>query len=102
MDLLPSLELNVALGLMLAIWPLCREQRGLKEQLIMCLRKAMFRPDVGARLLAVRGFLFMVTQELQTHCAMPCDDRGASSSQVCFQNLVQPTLSCMPCATIFF
>ncbi|BDA50979.1 probable fanconi anemia group I protein homolog [Coccomyxa sp. Obi] len=81
-DLVPSLELNVALGLMLAIWPLCKEQRALKEQLIMCLRKAMFRPDVGARLLAVRGFLFMVLQELQAPCAMPSDDHGASSSQV--------------------
>ncbi|CAL8466110.1 g5646 [Coccomyxa elongata] len=81
-DLVPSLELNVALGLMLAIWPLCKEQRALKEQLIMCFRKAMFRPDVGARLLAVRGFLFVVMQELQAPCAMPCNDHGASSSQV--------------------
>ncbi|KAK9902043.1 hypothetical protein WJX75_002333 [Coccomyxa subellipsoidea] len=81
-DLVPFLELNVALGLMLAIWPLCSEQRAVKEQLIMCLRKAMFRTDIGARLLAVRGFLFIVLQELQAPDAMHSDDHGASSSQV--------------------
>ena len=81
-DLLPFLELNVALGLMLAIWPLCSEHRAVKEQLIMCLRKAMFRPDVGARLLAVRGFIFLVLQELQAPDATRCNNHGASSSQV--------------------
>lgn len=49
----------------------------------MCLRKAMFRPDVGARLLAVRGFLFLVLQELRAPDAMPYDENAASSSQVC-------------------
>lgn len=81
-ELLPSLDVHVALGLMLAIWPLCRKQRAVKEQLIMVLRKAMFRPDVGARLLAVRGFLFLVLQELQT--TVRIDDCAQSSSQVSF------------------
>ena len=62
---MPLLDLNVARGLLLAIWPVCMRHRSAKEQLLLILRKAMFKPDQDARLLAVHGFLFAVLQELQ-------------------------------------
>ena len=76
------LDLNVARGLLLAIWPVCMCHRSAKEQLISILRKAMFKPDQDARLLAVHGFLFAVLQEAQNSeaAAYPHDD--PSSSQV--------------------
>jgi hypothetical protein len=65
MELIPQLEESMALGLLMAVWPICWESRSVKERLILLLRKSMFRPDLAPRLLAVHGFLFFVLQELQ-------------------------------------
>lgn len=48
LELLPMLELSVALTLLLAVYPMCQEHLDIKEHLILVLRKAMFRPDLGA------------------------------------------------------
>ena len=82
LDMLPMLNLSVARGLLLAIWPMCMRHRSAKEQLIIILRKAMFKPDQNARLLAVHGFLFVVFQELQGSDAPTCPQDEPSSSQV--------------------
>ena len=42
------LELSVALTLLLAVWPICQQHLDIKEHLILVLRKAMFRPDLGS------------------------------------------------------
>lgn len=34
---------NSALSLLLAVWPLCRQQRDVQDYLVLLLRKAMFR-----------------------------------------------------------
>ena len=82
LDIMPMLELDVARGLLLAVWPVCMRHRSAKEQLIIVLRKAMFRPDQTARQLAVHGFLFAVLQELQNCDAPACHNDEPSSSQV--------------------
>lgn len=82
LDIMPMLDLNVARGLLLAIWPVCLRHTSAKEQLISILRKAMFKPDQDARLLAVHGFLFAVLQELQNADTSACPQDDPSSSQV--------------------
>lgn len=47
------LELHAALGLLLAAWPAAREHPDVKDRLILVLRKAMFRPDVGTTALSL-------------------------------------------------
>ncbi len=88
LEIIPMLDLNVARGLLLAIWPVCTRHKSAKEQLITILRKAMFKPDQDARLLAVHGFLFAVLQEAQNAdtAAYPQDD--VSSSQVLTASLI--------------
>ncbi|EFN56539.1 hypothetical protein CHLNCDRAFT_144181 [Chlorella variabilis] len=53
------------LALLLAVWPVCWARRDAHDYVAMLLRKAMFSRELHARLLAARGFLYMITQELQ-------------------------------------
>ena len=82
LDIMPLLDLNVARGLLLATWPVCMRHRSAKEQLLLILRKAMFKPDQDARLLAVHGFLFAVLQELQNADPPAHPEDEPPSSQV--------------------
>ncbi|KAK9804377.1 hypothetical protein WJX72_009956 [[Myrmecia] bisecta] len=75
---------SAAMSLLLAVWPICRARRDVLDHVVLLLRKAMFSPDVDSRLLAARGFLFMITQELSSPMA-PVDSGAfseASSSQL--------------------
>ena len=82
LDIMPMLDLNVARGLLLAVWPVCLSHTSAKDQLISILRKAMFKPDQDTRLLAVHGFLFAVLQELQSADTPACPQDDPSLSQV--------------------
>lgn len=86
MELVPLLEESVAIGLLMAVWPICQERRTVKEQLILLLRKSMFRPDLSARMLAMRGFLFLVLCELQAPAAaFPDEPCSSQVTLVCLQ-----------------
>ncbi|KAL4443971.1 hypothetical protein ABPG75_011708 [Micractinium tetrahymenae] len=60
---------SAAMALLLAVWPMCRSRRDTQDYVVMLLRKAMFSRELHARLLAARGFLYMITQELQAGSA---------------------------------
>lgn len=75
---------GAAMGLLLALWPLCRERRDVGDFVIVLLRKAMFGRELPARLLAARGFLFLIVEELKAAAqgAGPAlADAGPSCSQ---------------------
>ncbi|GIL44431.1 hypothetical protein Vafri_1892, partial [Volvox africanus] len=55
----------VALGLLLGLWPLARCRRDLADYMVMLLRKVMFSREASSRLVAVRGFLFILVQQLR-------------------------------------
>ncbi|GLI65567.1 hypothetical protein VaNZ11_009036, partial [Volvox africanus] len=55
----------VALGLLLGLWPLARCRRDLADHMVMLLRKVMFSREASSRLVAVRGFLFILVQQLR-------------------------------------
>ena len=61
---LAALPQGAAIALLLALWPLCRARRDIADYVVMLLRKAMFSRELGCRLLAARGFLFIITEEL--------------------------------------
>lgn len=56
---------NAALQLLEAMWPLCRAQRDVADLVVMLLRKAMFHRELDARLIAARGFLYLISEELR-------------------------------------
>jgi Fanconi anemia group I protein len=64
LEQLPAMAPPAALALLLAVWPLCRARRDVRDFVVLALRKAMFGREVGARLLAARGFLFLIADEL--------------------------------------
>lgn len=55
---------GAALGLLLASWPMCSKRRDAKDFVIMLLRKAMFSRELNTRLLAARGFLLLMVEEM--------------------------------------
>ncbi|KAL4531553.1 hypothetical protein Ndes2437A_g08876 [Nannochloris sp. 'desiccata'] len=63
---LAALPPAAAVALLLALWPLCRARKDISDFVIVLLRKAMFSRELGSRLLAARGFLFIITEELST------------------------------------
>jgi len=84
---LAALPPAAAVALLLALWPLCRARKDISDFVIVLLRKAMFSRELGSRLLAARGFLFIITEELSSSrsgsgalksCA---DGAGPSASQ---------------------
>ena len=62
------LELSVALTLLLAVWPTCHNHLDIKEHLILVLRKAMFRPDLGMVSPASKGLLFRCMRGRRALC----------------------------------
>lgn len=65
LDALLHLPPPSSTALLLAAWPLVRARRDVADAVLLKLRKALFLKDEGARLLAVRGFLLFVLQELR-------------------------------------
>jgi Fanconi anemia group I protein len=63
---LSALPPAAAVALLLALWPLCRARKDISDFVIVLLRKAMFSRELGSRLLAARGFLFIITEELSS------------------------------------
>lgn len=61
---LAALPPAAAVALLLALWPLARARRDVSDYVVVLLRKAMFSRELGARLLAARGFMFIITDEL--------------------------------------
>ncbi len=90
-----SLGPEAALALLLALWPLCRLVRELQDYVVLVLRKVMFARDTNSRLVAVKGFLFLIIQQLRAgpelgqqlaqHGAVDCSQ--ASSSQASLSQL---------------
>lgn len=82
---LAALPPGAAIALLLALWPLCRARKDIADYVIMLLRKAMFSRELGSRLLAARGFLFIITEELIHSGAaaggIAADAAGPSASQ---------------------
>ena len=79
---LPS---GIALGLLLAAWPLSRCRRDAKDFLVMLLRKSMFNRELHMRLLAARGLLLLMNEEMDGNGIDDCgggDDTGEGPSQV--------------------
>jgi hypothetical protein len=72
---LSALPPAAAVALLLALWPLCRARKDISDFVIVLLRKAMFSRELGSRLLAARGFLFIITEELSS-----ASNGGASGS----------------------
>ncbi|KAG2490245.1 hypothetical protein HYH03_011369 [Edaphochlamys debaryana] len=64
----------VALGLLLGLWPLARNRRDLSDHLVMLLRKVMFAREAQSRLVAVRGFLFILLQQLRAAAGRGCSE----------------------------
>ncbi|KAL4855268.1 Fanconi anemia group I protein [Chlorella vulgaris] len=60
---------HASLALLLAVWPMCRARREAQDYLAMLLGKARFGRELQCRLLAARGFLYLITQELQSGVA---------------------------------
>ncbi|KAG2441131.1 hypothetical protein HXX76_003983 [Chlamydomonas incerta] len=93
----------VALGLLLALWPLAagdphphsggrgphhhhgRGRADLRDYAVMLLRKVMFAREAASRLVAVRGFLFILLQQLEAAAAAagggPGGAGGAAAGQ---------------------
>ncbi|KAG1680602.1 hypothetical protein FOA52_015051 [Chlamydomonas sp. UWO 241] len=65
LECLPSLPCEAAQhATLLALWPLCRARKDMQDMAVMLLRKVMFQRELGARLLAVRGFLHIIQWQL--------------------------------------
>lgn len=60
-DYLPTLPPSVAICLIEAIHPLYNYQTGLRENMILVLRKAMFSVEIDARKISIRGFLSLLS-----------------------------------------
>jgi hypothetical protein len=73
---------QVALGVLKALAPIFTVRADIKDATILSLRKAMFARDVTSRLLAVRGFLFMILCELSHSSESSAYAMEPSSSQV--------------------
>ncbi|GAB4818334.1 hypothetical protein N2152v2_005380 [Parachlorella kessleri] len=89
---------NAALSLLLAVWPLCRARRDVQDYLVMLLRKAMFSREVHARLLAARGFLYMIIEELKDPAVSAAFMAGGSEGQAGSSSQV-PSMSQMSSLT---
>jgi hypothetical protein len=97
---LSALPPAAAVALLLALWPLCRARKDISDFVIVLLRKAMFSRELGARLLAARGFLFIITEELSSASSGASGSGGAggagpSSSQAAAGAGAAPALSQM-------
>lgn len=79
LEAFPLLDAGVASGLLAALWPACAAREDVKDALVLAMRRSMFGRDVNARLLAARGFLFLVTRELS-------DDDKAAPANLCSQS----------------
>lgn len=77
LEAFPLLDAGVASGLLAALWPACAARADVKDALVLAMRRSMFGREVGARLLAARGFLFLVTRELS--------DDGRAATALCSQ-----------------
>ena len=73
LEAFPLLHAGVAGGLLAALWPACAAREDVKDALVLAMRRSMFGRSVAARLLAARGFLFLITREL-------ADDRAAAAA----------------------
>jgi fanconi anemia group I protein len=62
---LPFLPPAAALAALLASRPLRRRDPAVRDQAVMALRKAMFGRELSSRLLAARGFLILIAEELE-------------------------------------
>ena len=82
LEALPLLDAGVAGGLLAALWPAAAVREEVKDALVLAMRRAMFGRCVGARLLAARGFLFLITRELAEDPAAPASDPGSQPSCV--------------------
>jgi len=69
---------GAAAGLLVALWPLCQQCKDISDFLIVLLRKAMFRRELSARLLAARGFLLLIAEGLQRFYAGHGAQSGAA------------------------
>lgn len=54
-----------AMGTLLSLGSLCQAAKEVQDQVVLLLKKAMFNKDPEARLVAVRGFLYLILQELR-------------------------------------
>ncbi|GAX81293.1 hypothetical protein CEUSTIGMA_g8725.t1 [Chlamydomonas eustigma] len=67
MNMLPSLHCETTQqGLLAAIWPLCCVKLELQGLLVELLRKVVFSRSVQSRLLAVRGFMHIILEQLSS------------------------------------
>lgn len=53
---------DVSLALLLALWPMARQDGDIERYFVSMLRKAMYGRDVASRLFAMRGFLFVILE----------------------------------------
>ena len=91
LEALPLLDAGVAGGLLAALWPAAAAREEVKDALVLAMRRAMFGRCVGARLLAARGFMFLITREL-------AEDPAAPAADPCSQpSCVQAWLGFMDC-----
>ncbi|KAK9840796.1 hypothetical protein WJX81_005265 [Elliptochloris bilobata] len=87
LEAFPLLDAGVAGGLLAALWPACAAREDVKDALVLAMRRSMFGRDLGARLLAARGFLFLITRELADAAAAappadPCSQPSCTQVQM--------------------
>eukprot|EP00884_Botryococcus_braunii_P018982 jgi/Botrbrau1/5768/Bobra.0134s0035.2 len=87
LDCFPLMAPQVALGVLKALAPIFTVRADIKDATILSLRKAMFARDVTSRLLAVRGFLFMILCELSHSSESSAYAMEPSSSQASMSQL---------------
>lgn len=89
LEALPLMDAGVAGGLLAALWPAAAAREEVKDALVLAMRRSMFGRSVAARLLAARGFLFLITREL-------AEDQAAAAGGPCSQaSCVQAWPRCM-------
>ena len=73
-----ALPPEAAMALLRALWPLCRARRELRDHVVMLLRKVMYGRDPNSRVVAVRGFVHLILEQLSAASAAAAQGAGGS------------------------
>ncbi|GBF90249.1 hypothetical protein Rsub_03382 [Raphidocelis subcapitata] len=82
-----ALPPEAAMALLRALWPLCRVRRELQDHVIMLLRKVMYGRDPNSRVVAIRGFIHLIVEQLKSAPPSPpgSSDEAGPSQASCSQ-----------------
>ncbi|KAI8988264.1 FANCI solenoid 2-domain-containing protein [Mycotypha africana] len=87
LDVLSFLPLNIADKLLQVVQPLSKTSDQFRNSLILVLRKSLFSKDLDGRLLAVRGFLSILDEQMLEASQNTESDRNSSSQAVVLEIL---------------